>query len=96
MSATITRAKAMADARHPQAAEAGELADLFCRSARRKIGRLFHDLWSNDDVARYKTALHVLAGRHLFVEAGIVGLDSPEKAPALSQPRDEARAAVAK
>ncbi|HEY6554910.1 MAG TPA: acyl-CoA dehydrogenase family protein, partial [Vicinamibacteria bacterium] len=78
MAATITRAKAMDDARHPQATQARELADLFCRGARRKIARLFHDLWSNDDVAKYKTALRVLEGRHLFVEEGIVGLDSPE------------------
>ena len=94
MSATITRAKAMADTRHPQAVEAGELADLFCRSARRKIERLFHDLWSNDDVTKYKTALHVLEGRHLFVEKGIIGLDSPEKAPAVPQALGEAPVAV--
>jgi alkylation response protein AidB-like acyl-CoA dehydrogenase len=95
MAATITRAKAMVDAGRPQATQARELADLFCRSARRKVGRLFHDLWSNDDVAKYKTALRVLEGRHLFVEAGIIGLGSPEKAPAVAGPRDEARVAVA-
>jgi hypothetical protein len=94
MAATITRAKAMADAGRPNAVEARELADLFCRSARRKVRRLFHDLWSNDDVAKYKTALRVLEGRHLFVEAGIIGLDAPEKASALSGGRDEARVAV--
>ncbi len=77
-------------------AEAAELADLFCRSARRKVRRLFHDLWSNDDVAKYKTALHVLEGKHLFVEAGIIGLDSPEKAPSVSPAREEARVPVGK
>jgi alkylation response protein AidB-like acyl-CoA dehydrogenase len=77
MAATITRAKAMADTRHAQATEARELADLFCRSSRRKVARLFHDLWRNDDVVKYKTALNVLAGRHEYVEAGIVGLEAP-------------------
>jgi hypothetical protein len=75
MAATITRAKALADTRNPQASEARELADLFCRSSRRKVARLFHDLWSNDDVAKYKMGLNVLAGRHAYAEAGIVGLD---------------------
>jgi hypothetical protein len=91
MAATITRAKALADAGGAEAREVRELADLFCRSARRKVRRLFHDLWSNDDVAKYKTALHVLDGRHLFVEAGIIGLDAPEKEPAGSGPRNDAR-----
>jgi alkylation response protein AidB-like acyl-CoA dehydrogenase len=94
MAATITRAKALTDAGRAEAREVRELADLFCRSARRKVGRLFHDLWSNDDVVKYKTALHVLDGRHLFVEAGIIGLDTPEKEPAGSGPRSEARVAV--
>ena len=96
MAATIARAKAMDDAHHPQSTQARELADLFCRGARRKISRLFHDLWSNDDVAKYKTALRVLEGRHLFVEEGIIGLDSPEKAPAVASPRAESKVAVGK
>jgi hypothetical protein len=36
----------------------------------------------------------VLEGKHLFVEAGIIGLGSPEKAPAAPSPREEARAAT--
>jgi len=96
MAATLTRAKAMVDARVPEAREAAALADLFCRSARRKVRRLFHELWSNDDVAKYKTALQVLEGRHLFVEKGIIGLDSPEKGPAVASAREAERVAVAK
>ena len=54
--------------------------------------RLFHDLWSNDDVAKYKTALRVLDGKHLFVEAGIVGLAcAGEGAGRLARPRGSAR-----
>jgi alkylation response protein AidB-like acyl-CoA dehydrogenase len=94
MAATITRAKALVEAGRPEAREAGQLADLFCRSARRKIGALFSDLWSNDDVSKYKTALAVLEGKHLHVEAGILSLDAARKAPAAKEPREQARVAV--
>jgi alkylation response protein AidB-like acyl-CoA dehydrogenase len=97
MAATITRAKAMADTRLPQASEARELADLFCRSSRRKVARLFRDLWRNDDVAKYKTGLSILAGRHVHVEAGIVGLPSADKAaPAALRAREETPVAVSR
>ncbi len=53
------------------AAQYGELADLFCAQARRRVDRLFHDLWFNDDDDNYRSALegarrplHVLRGRH--------------------------------
>jgi hypothetical protein len=94
MAASVTRSYALTRNGEAEAASAEQLTDLFCRNARRKVRRLFHDLWSNDDVAKYKTALHVLDGRHLFVEAGIIGLDAPEKEPAVSGPRSEARVAV--
>jgi hypothetical protein len=90
MAATITRAKAMADTRDPKATEARELADLFCRSSRRKVARLFRDLWRNDDVVKYKTALNVLAGRHEYVEAGIVGLESAAAPSSKPSVREEA------
>src|ERR1051325_8306118 len=47
MSATIARARRMADDRDPNAEKAAALADLFCRSSRRKVRRLFRSLWSN-------------------------------------------------
>ena len=37
MAATVSRAHAMHVSRHQNAREAAELADLFCRQARRKI-----------------------------------------------------------
>jgi alkylation response protein AidB-like acyl-CoA dehydrogenase len=76
MAASVCRAKAMADQRRPEAGEAAELADLFCRTARRRVARLFEDLWSNDDVAKYRAALDVLGGRHAWLEAGILGLEN--------------------
>lgn len=58
---------------HPERAQsATELADLFCRQARRRVDDLFGALWSNDDVANYQTAMNVLDGRHTWLEEGIV------------------------
>jgi alkylation response protein AidB-like acyl-CoA dehydrogenase len=74
MAASVSRAQAMADARHPEAGNAAELADLFCRMARRQVRRHFRDLWSNDDVRKYKVALRVLDGRHAWLEQGILSL----------------------
>jgi alkylation response protein AidB-like acyl-CoA dehydrogenase len=55
-----------------RAAEADELADLFCSQARRRADRLFSELFSNDDAAQYKTAQKVLEGRYRFFEADVL------------------------
>ena len=52
--------------------EAQELADLFCRQARRRVDQTFHDLWHNDDTAEYQAALRVLDGRYTFLEDHIL------------------------
>jgi alkylation response protein AidB-like acyl-CoA dehydrogenase len=49
-----------------------ELADLFCMQARDRADRLFHELWSNNDDAQYKTAQSVLEGRYAFFESDVV------------------------
>jgi hypothetical protein len=49
-----------------------ELADLFCSQARRRVDRLLHELWHNDDADEYKAALRVMDGRYTFLEAGIL------------------------
>jgi alkylation response protein AidB-like acyl-CoA dehydrogenase len=51
---------------------ATELADLFCKHARRRADDLFAALFSNDDDATYKLAQQVLEGRHEWLEEGIV------------------------
>ena len=59
-------------AEHPErAAEAAELADLFCKQAERRVGALFGALWSNDDVDNYALAQRVLEGRYTFLEEGV-------------------------
>jgi alkylation response protein AidB-like acyl-CoA dehydrogenase len=80
MATSVTRAHAMEVAGHAEAANAAELADLFCRNSRRRIIQLFHELWANDDVRKYKVALRVLDGKHAWLEEGALGLDERAKA----------------
>ena len=81
---SVCRAQAMEAAGHPDAANAAELADLFCRNSRRHVIQLFHDLWANDDVRKYKVALRVLDGKHAWLEEGILKLS---ERPALTGPK---------
>ena len=48
-----------------------ELADLFCRHARRKIAELFRAIDANDDLATYRLARGVLDERYAWLEEGI-------------------------
>jgi hypothetical protein len=97
MAAAVTHAARLADGRYPEADRARELADLFCRNARRKVRRLFADLWRNDDALKNRVAASVMADRHAWLERGILELGL---APAAFRPRafsggeaDKARAA---
>ena len=74
MSATISRARRMADDRDPNAAKAAELADLFCRMSRRKVRRLFRALWSNEDARQNAVAGDFLRGEHAWLERGILDI----------------------
>ena len=73
MAASISRVRTMREENHPRATEAAQLADLFCRSARRRIRRLFRDLWNNDDVVRYGVGTKVLKGDHVCLEVDTMG-----------------------
>ncbi len=84
MAAATTRVDAMRRAASPEAEKAAELVDLFCRNARRRVARLFRDLWRNDDVRKYKLALAVLAGEHVWLEQGTLGIEAPSVRPAAS------------
>ena len=84
MAASVSRADAMAKSGHPEAAQARRLADLFCRQSRRKVDRLFHQLWHNDDVLKYKMGLSVLEGTQAWMEEGSLGvfpIRTAEQAP---------------
>jgi Acyl-CoA dehydrogenase, C-terminal domain/Acyl-CoA dehydrogenase, middle domain/Domain of unknown function (DUF1974) len=66
--------------------EAAELADLFCRQARRRADRLFTEMWANDDEAQYRVAQRVLAGRYAWFEHDV--LDPAGSGPMMpKQPR---------
>ena len=49
-----------------------ELADLFCRQARRRVHDKFEDVFFNDDARAYRVAQKVLKGAHAWLERGIV------------------------
>jgi alkylation response protein AidB-like acyl-CoA dehydrogenase len=73
MAASISRVRTMREENHPRAAEAAQLADLFCRSARRRIRRLFGEMWNNDDVVKYGVGVKVLKGDHVWFEVDTMG-----------------------
>ncbi|MDP9325684.1 MAG: acyl-CoA dehydrogenase family protein [Candidatus Dormibacteraeota bacterium] len=74
MSAACVRARMLVEDSADDGASATELADLFCRGARHRIDRLFHDMWHNDDASNYDAAQKVLEGRYLWAELGILDL----------------------
>jgi alkylation response protein AidB-like acyl-CoA dehydrogenase len=67
-----------------------ELADTFCRGARRRVEPLFAAIGSNDDEHNYRTARGVLESRYEWLEDGII------PAPPLAQPKPASRGAAAK
>jgi len=79
MSATCVRARWMvsknASDRTPL-----NLADLYCRGARRRVAQYFHSVWSNDDALSYRTARAVLDGRFEWLEEGVIGYEEMGKA----------------
>jgi alkylation response protein AidB-like acyl-CoA dehydrogenase len=71
IAAAVIYADTIAGEHSDRADSARELADLFCRQARRRADALFHGLWANDDDQGYKTAQAVLDGRHAWIEEGV-------------------------
>ena len=71
----------MREEKHPEAAHARELCDLFCRNSRRKVQRLFRELWRNDDVRKYRLGQSVLRGDHIWFEAETMGAMPYERRP---------------
>ncbi len=67
MSAACVRAHTML-AEDPADRTPVELADLFCRHARRRVRRRFRDTFHNEDGPTYRTALRVLEGDFEWLE----------------------------
>ena len=74
MTATLSRAKRFSDDDHPDAKRAIDLADLHSRVARRRIKRLFRDLWANEDARKNKVAAAVLKGDFDWVRVGAMDM----------------------
>ncbi len=83
MTAAVSRAHQMRRAAAHDAASAADLADLFCRTARRRIAARFSAIASNDDVAKYAAARRLLDGKYAWLETDLVpGLfQVPQAAP---------------
>ncbi len=73
MAATCSRAAGRQGAKAPGEIE---LADVFCRQARRRVEEKFHAIWHNDDVATYAVARDVLDGKLDWLEEGLVEVKS--------------------
>jgi hypothetical protein len=58
--------------RNPVDPSPRELADLFCRQARRRIKDHFRALFRNDDVAAYRVAQKAMKGDYDWLEEGII------------------------
>jgi hypothetical protein len=71
MLAACSKAQAMTRLQ-PSEESPVELADLFCRLARRRIGQHLHRLTDNDDRLSFRAAQGVLAGRFEWLEEGIL------------------------
>jgi hypothetical protein len=67
MAATCVRARSMVRANASDTAPL-ELADAFCRQARRRVARSFHDVFHNDDDTNYHLAMDTLKGRYVWQE----------------------------
>ena len=67
MSATCVRARTLV-AETPADRTPLEMADVFCRHARRRVRRRFRDVFHNEDGLTYRTARRVLAGDFVWLE----------------------------
>ncbi|MGH7579985.1 MAG: acyl-CoA dehydrogenase family protein [Gemmatimonadales bacterium] len=83
MTATVARARALEAGQQDSGAAGREgegpgpvdLADVFCRHARRRVEDRFTAVFDNDDVATYRVAQQVLRGEHGWLETGMVRTD---------------------
>jgi len=73
MSATVAMAHSQRGS--AEGKEALELADFFCRNARRRVNASFARAHDNDDVLGYRVAKDVLEGRVTWLEEGVFNVD---------------------
>jgi len=83
MAAACGRAQMLRRASGADGGGATEMADLFCRQARRRIEESFASLFHNDDAYTHRVADQVLDGAHRWLEQGLVRERLP---PAVEEP----------
>jgi len=93
ISASVVRARMLLDGGAPEGPTAVELADAFAKGARRRVDRLFSELWFNDDDDNRALAERVLDGRYTWAERGVI--DVSGGGPFLAADRLPAEAARA-
>lgn len=71
MVASCSRA-VLLHSKNPSDAGPRELADLFCRQARKRIEKQFRNLFRNDDRFTYSVAQETLKGKYRWLEEGII------------------------
>jgi len=76
ISSAVVYAQTLQDEQPQRAAEAIQLADVFCRQARRRADLLFDAIFDNDDDANYALAQDVLAGKLTWDEDGVLDLSA--------------------
>lgn len=90
MAATVSHAQQLKRAGRAEAPRAFELAELFCRSSRRRVRGYFKEFWRNDDAYKYKVAQDVLQGNHAWLESGIqeLGMEDGDMVPSsITEPK---------
>ncbi len=92
MCAAITMADAMRR-KNPADSTPVELADHFCKGARRRAEAAFRAVGDNDDVAGYALARRVLAGEVTWLEEGVFNVDDLLAAAAAQEAAAAAKSA---
>jgi hypothetical protein len=73
ITASCVRAQALLG-QHPDQPDVVELVDYFCRSAKLRIAHLFRELHDNADREGYRLAQSVLAGKHDYLQQGMLNV----------------------
>jgi hypothetical protein len=90
MAATLSRADQLSRAGAAEAPQAAELADIFCRTMRRRIAAHFRAVRGNDDVAKHRSAMRLLDGEHLWLERGMTPMAMAAELAAEAMPPEPA------
>ena len=81
MAASVSRARALVRSGAPDGARAVALTDLFCHTSRRRVKKLLHDLWHNDDAVKYRAGVAVLEGQEAWLERGSLSMAERSQRP---------------